>query len=334
MLRKLFTLVALTLMVMIAGCGEDCIECPKESPVLYLSKHKISFGTQDSVSTFVINNKGKSTMAWTVSISPTTADWLSVSQITGSGDATVTCRADRSKLAKLGISRASLIINALDAVNTTRDSVEVYIAKASDWLIRDAGTFDSCATVTANDYYWVKEFHLPDGVEEVVVDSISFNFCSGGEDVQLLAYDWTADTTGEKYPGNLLFVTTFPYYPTQEGWNTYPVDWLVRSDTFYLGFFQLGVSEPVLNIDRSPGETDSTGCWTAHNYHPHPDSVALFWDRNGVSKTFAIRAHISPAFQYVGKVDPGSTAQAWIALEQGYSRRGTHMPRVCPLRRD
>ena len=346
MLRKLFALVAsaLTVVVMIAGCSKDCVECPKENPVLYLSKHKISFGAQDSVSTFVINNKGKSTMAWTISISPSvaaakidgaaTGGWLSVSSTTGSGDATITCRADRSKLPALGIFRATLIITAPDAANTTRDSVEVNIAEVSDWLIRDGGTFDSCATVTANDYYWVKEFHLPVGVGEVMVDSINFNFCSGGEDIQLMAFDWaTDDSTREMIPGSLLFVST-NYYTTQAGWNTIPVDWLVKSETFYLGFFQLGSNEPVLNIDRSPGETDSTGCWTAHNYHPNPDSVRLFWDRNGVSKTFAIRVHISPVFQYVGKVDPGSNAQAWINLEQGYLQKGTHFTRICPLRRD
>jgi hypothetical protein len=73
----------------------------------------------------------------------------------------------------------------------TRDSVEVTIVQSSAWMISDNGVLDSCATATIDDYYWVKEFHLPSGVDAVIVDSISFYFCDGGETIQLLANDWT-----------------------------------------------------------------------------------------------------------------------------------------------
>ena len=198
MLRTLltgFTLLAIVVAI-IGGCSKDCVECPKESPVLYLNKHKINLGATETTSTLAISNKGQQTLSWTISISPSTAaaklddaeagGWLTVSPLTGSGDGTVTCTANRAKLDKLGISRATLIINAPDAANTTRDSVEVAIVKSSAWMISDDGVFDSCAAATIDDYYWVKEFHLPSGVDAVIVDSISFSFCDGGETILLL----------------------------------------------------------------------------------------------------------------------------------------------------
>jgi hypothetical protein len=336
--------------VLLGGCSKDCVECPKEDPVLYLSKHKINLGADETVSTLAISNKGQETLSWTISISPSTAaaklddaeagGWLTVSPLTGSGDGTVTCTANRAKLDKLGISRATLIINAPDAANTTRDSVEVTIVKSEAWMISDDGVFDSCATATVDDYYWVKEFHLPSGVDGVIVDSISFYFCDGGEIIQLLANDWTVmdnDPNRVKFPGQLLFTSTPPYLETASGWNSYPVNWYISADTFYLGYFQLGVSSPRLNLDTSPADTENTGCWTARdiNANPDPDSVDLSWFREGVSQTFAIRAHVKPAFQYVGKSGvKTSTVELWNALELGYQQKGTRLTRLCPLRHD
>ena len=219
MLRRLLPVAALIALAtaLLGGCSKDCVECPKESPVLYLNKHKISLGATETSSTLAISNKGQQTLSWTISISPSTAaaklgdaeagGWLTVSPLTGSGDATITCTADRAKLNKLGISRATLIINAPDAANTTRDSVEVSIVQSNAWMINDNGVFDSCAVPTIDDYYWVKEFHLPSGVDAVIVDSISFYFCNGGEVIQLLALDWTVmenDPNRVKFPGRLL----------------------------------------------------------------------------------------------------------------------------------
>jgi len=350
MLRTLltgFTLLA-TVMAIIGGCSKDCVECPKESPVLYLNKHKINLCATETTSTLAISNKGQQTLSWTISISPSTAaaklgdaeagGWLTVSPLTGSGDGTVTCTANRNKLDKLGISRATLIINAPDAANTTRDSVEVSIVQSSAWMINDDGVFDSCAIATIDDYYWVKEFRLPSGVDGMIVDSISFYFCDGGDSIQLLANDWTVmdnDPNRVKFPGRFLFTSMQPYLETTSGWNSYPVNWYINADTFYLGYFQLGVSSPRLKIDTSPADSVNTGCWTARDINTDPDSVDLSWFREGVSQTFAIRAHVKPAFQYVGKAGvKTSTVDLWNALELGYQQKGTRLTRLCPLRHD
>jgi hypothetical protein len=348
MLRKLFPMAALIALatVLLGGCGKDCVECPKENPVLYLNKHKINLGATETTSTLAISNKGQQTLSWTISISPSTAatklsdadagGWLTVSPLTGSGDGT----ANRAKLDKLGISSATLIINAPDAANTTRDSVEVTIVKGEAWLINDDGVLDSCAIATIDDYYWVKEFHLPAGVDGVIIDSISFYFCEGGETIELLAFDWTVmddDPNRVKFPGQLLFTSMPPYLETASGWNSYPVNWYISADTFYLGYFQLGVNSPQMNIDTSPADNENTGCWTARdvNTNPDPDSVNLSWFREGVSQTFAIRAHVKPAFQYVGKKGVGTTAEElWNALELGYRQKGTRLTSLCPLLHD
>ncbi len=349
MLRRLFPIAALIALAMIlmSGCSKDCAECPTESPVLYLNKHKINLAAAETTSTLAISNKGQQTLSWTISISPSTAaaklgdaeagGWLTVTPLTGSGDGTITCTADRTKLDKLGISRATLIINAPDAANTTRDSVEVNIINSNDWLINDDGVFDSCAVPVDNDYYWVKEFHLPSGVDAVIVDSISFNFCNGSDSIMLLAYDWTVmdnDPNRVKFPGQLLFVP-LSYSETTSGWNSYPVNWYITADTFYLGYFQLGANSPALNIDTSPSDTQNTGCWTARDYNTNADTVELAWYPEGVSRTFAIRAHVIPAFQYVGKRPVGtSVTELWNALELGYQQKGTRLTRICPLRHD
>lgn len=349
MLRKILPLTALLAAVMIAlwGCSDDCVECPKESPILHLNKHEVSLGTSGTSSTVAVTNKGGETMSWSVSISPSTAaakpgseeagGWLSVTPLTGSGDGTITCTANRSKLSKLGISRAMLIINAPDADNTTRDSVEVTIVKASDWLISDDDGFDSCATITAEDYYWVKEFHLPTGVDGVIVDSISFHFCAGNEEIRLLAYDWTVmddDPNREKFPGQSISVSAPPDLVTATGWINYPVNWYITADTFYIGYFQLGLNSPAISIDTSPGSEDSTGCWTARDINPAQDTIELNWFREGVSKTFAIRVHVTPAFQYLSKPQVQCTPDELMnALESGYRQRGIRPARVGMLPR-
>jgi hypothetical protein len=352
MLRRLLTGFALLAIVtaIIGGCSKDCVECPKGSPVLHLSTHRINLGADQNSATLTISNRGEETLSWTVMVEwvillGKQADigdigWLTVSPASGSGDATITCTANRSKLDKLGISTVRLIVHAPDAANATFDTVEVTIVKANDWLISDDNTFDSCATATNDDYYWVKEFHLPDGVDAVVVDSISFNFCGGGETIQLLANDWTVmedDPNRVKFPGQLLFTSAPPSLETDSGWNSYPVNWYISADTFYLGYFQLGASSPTLNIDTSPAGTENTGCWTARdvNANPHPDSVDLRWYMEGESQTFAIRAHVRPAFQYAEKPGVGpTTEELWNALELGYRQRGTRLTRVLPLRHD
>ncbi|MCX6833193.1 MAG: hypothetical protein NT028_13885 [candidate division Zixibacteria bacterium] len=350
MLRRLFPMAALIALatVLLGGCSKDCVECPKESPVLHLSTHRINLGTDQNSATLSISNKGGQTMSWTVGVqwlvlygkqdAAEEIGWLTVSPTSGSGDATITCTADRSKLDKLGISQVRLIVNAPDAANTTRDSVEVMIVKANDWLINDDNTFDSCATAAVNDWYWVKEFHLPSGVEAVIVDSISFNFCNGSDSIMLLAYDWTVmdnDPNRVKFPGRPLFASTPPYPKTTSGWNSYPVNWYISVDTFYLGYFQLGASSPILNIDISPADAESTGCWTARDVSTDSTKVELAWYIEGVSKTFAIRAHVKPTFQYVGKPGAGtSSVDLWNALELGYQQRGTRLTHLCPLRHD
>ncbi|TFH59930.1 MAG: hypothetical protein E4G91_08735 [Candidatus Zixiibacteriota bacterium] len=347
-LSLMAALIALATVLLVCGCSKDCVECPKENPVLYLNKHKINLGETQTTSTLAISNKGQQTLSWTISISPSTAaaklgdaeagGWLTVTPLTGSGDGTITCTADRAKLDKLGISRAMLIIDAPDAANTTRDSVEVSIVQSNAWMIADDGVFDSCATATIDDYYWVKEFHLPTGVDAVIVDSISFYFCSGGETIQLLANDWTVtenDPERVKFPGQFLFISTPPYLETASGWNSYPVNWYISTDTFYLGYFQMGESSPGLKIDTSPSETENTGCWTARDVNTDPNTVELAWYLEGVSQTFAIRAHVTPTFQSVGKRNNGtSTTELWNTLELGYKQRGTRLTRICPPRHD
>jgi hypothetical protein len=348
MLRRLFAMVVLLALtaVLLGGCSKDCVQCPKESPVLYVNKHKISLGATETTSTLVISNKGQQTLSWTISISPSTAaaklgdaeaaGWLTVSPLTGSGDDTITCTANRAKLSKIGISRATLIINAPDAANTTRDTVEVSIVQSNAWMINDSDVFDSCAVPTVEDYYWVKEFHLPSGVDDVIVDSISFYFCSGGETIQLLAFDWTETGSGSdrvKYPGQLLSMSG--YFETTSGWNTIPANWYISTDTFYLGYLQWGISTPALKIDTSPADTENTGCWTARDVNPNPDSVDLAWYEEGLSQTFAIRAHVIPAFQYLGKPSVGtSTDELWNALELGYKHKGARLKRICPPRHE
>ncbi len=350
MLRKLFPMAALIALAtaLLGGCSKDCVECPKESPVLHLSTHRINLGTDQNSATLSISNKGGQTMSWTVGVqwlvlygkqdAAEEIGWLTVSPTSGSGDATITCTADRSKLDKLGISQVRLIVNAPDAANTTRDSVEVMIVKANDWLINDDSTFDSCATAGSLDYYWVKEFHLPPGVDAVIVDSISFYFCSGGDSIQLLANDWAVmdnDPNRVKFPGQFLFASMPPYLETASGWNSYPVNWYISTDTFYLGYFQIGDSLPRLKIDTSPADAENTGCWTARDVNTDPQTVELAWYIEGVSQTFAIRAHVKPAFQYVGKPGVGpTTEELWNALEQGYRQKGTRLTRICPLRHD
>jgi hypothetical protein len=334
--------------VLLGGCSKDCADCPTESPVLYLSTHKINLGADQNSATVAISNKGGQTLSWTVSISPSTAaaklgdaetgGWLTVSPLTGSGDGTITCTANRAKLDKLGISQVKLIVNAPDAANTTLDTVEVYIIKGGDWLITDDGVLDSCAVPTVDDYYWVKEFHLPEGVDAVIVDTISFYFCNGGETIQLLANDWTVtdnDPNRVKFPGQFLFISMQPYLQTASGWNSYPVNWYISADTFYLGYFQIGESSPGLKIDTSPTDAENTGCWTARDTNPDPNAVELAWYVEGVSQTFAIRAHVKPAFQYVGKPGIGtSSVELWNALELGFQQRGARLTRSCPLRHD
>jgi hypothetical protein len=349
MFRKLFpmaALIALVMVLLMSGCSKDCVECPKESPVLYLSKHKINLGATETTSTLAISNKGQQTLSWTISISPSTAaakledseagGWLTVSPLTGSGDQTITCTANRSKLNKLGISRATLIINAPDAANTTRDSVEITILQSDAWMIDDDGSLDSCAAPSYDDWFWVKEFHLPPGVDAVIVDSISFYFCSGGEDIQLTAFDWTVmdnDPSRMKFPGQLLSLSG--YFETASGWISYPVNWEITTDTFYLGYWQLGSDAPALKIDTSPSDADSTGCWTARDYIPNPDTTVLAWYIEGVSKVFAIRAHIRPAFQYFGKPNAGTSAEELRnTLELGYRQKGMRLTTLCPLRHD
>ncbi|GEM_PF-2474527 len=351
MLRKLLSaaVLAALAMVFMYGCsGDDCAECPAKSPVLYLNKHKINFGATSTTSSLAISNEGGQTLSWTISISPSEAaaklgtteagGWLTVSPTSGSGDATITCTANRSQLNHLGISRATLIIEAPDAANTTRDSVEVVILQSGAWLIDDDGSPDSCSKAVPDDYYWVKEFHLPSGVDAVMIDSISFYFCSGGQEIELLAYDWTvmeSDPDKIKFPGELLFASMPPYLETVSGWNSYPVEWYISTDTFYLGYFQLGDSLPKLKIDTSPTDDEFTGCWTARDMNANPDTVELAWYVEGVSQVFAIRAHISPAFQYVEKPSARTSTDAlWNVLEEGYRQKGTRLSRISPLRRD
>lgn len=348
MLRNLFALAALVTMLVLSGCGEDCVECPKGDPILHLDKHKISLGATGSSSTLVISNKGEQTLSWTIAVSPSTSaakpgletagGWLAVTPMSGEGDATITCTANRSKLSRLGISRAVLLIDAPDAKNTTRDSVEITIVKSDAWMTLDDGAFDSCASATIDDYYWVRQFALPSGVEDVIVDSISIHFCAGGDTIQLLAFDWAVvddDPAREKFPGYLL-CASLPDLPSATGWNTYPVNWYMAQDTFYLGYFQLGSSSPQVSIDTSPGNTDSTGCWTARdvNSSPSSDSVDLNWFREGISKTFAIRAHMIPAFQYLGKYQPSAVNEITEFLADGYRLKGVRMPRSCSVRAD
>lgn len=351
MLRRFFALAALAtaLIMIVSGCGDDCVECPKEDPILHLDKHKLSLGSTATTASVAISNKGEQTLSWSVSVSPSTAaaklgeeaagGWLTVSPLTGSGDGTITCSANRAKLTALGISRAVLIIDAPSAANTTRDSVEVTIVKPMSWLVNDDDTFDSCAVATIDDYYWVKEFHLPPGTGGAIIDTIRLSFCAGNEAIQLLAFDWTSDNgdpTHEKYPGRLICASPAGL-ATAAGWNDYVVNWHITADTFYLGYFQLGSTSPTMSIDNSPGGNDSTGCWIARdvNANPDPDSVELNWFREGVSKTLAMRAHVIPAFQYLGKAQSQGTGEGVRELlADGCRRKGVSLLPVDPLPRE
>ncbi len=334
MQRKLLAAVLLLalVVVMFAGCSKNCATCPGKPAVLYLNKHKIDFGASGLTSSFTISNKGEQALNWTVTVNG--GNWLSVSDASGSNNATITCTAARASVTALGISHASIVVSAPGAANTTTDSIEVYLLNSGAWVILDSGTFDSCAVPTADDYYWVKQFELPAGADAIMIDSISFNFCGGGEDIQLLAYDFTTSPPPNpvQYPGSLLYVSTPPYFTTEAGWNTYAVNWHIESNPFYLGFFQMGMNQPSIQIDLSPLDTDTTGCWTARDQNPNPDSVSLAWYEEGVSKTFAVRAHISPVFQYLVKQAAGaSDMEIRTALEASYRLKGSQLQSIGPL---
>lgn len=158
--------------ILLAGCSDDdCPICAGNDPILLLNKHKIDFGATSTSAAFTISNRGTGSLPWELEVvyrpffskqnSAVQSRWLSLSTLSGSGDATITCTADRGRLDYLGISRAVIYIDAPTAANSTRDSVEVFILNSGEWLITDDGTFENCWQVDALDYYWVKGFFLP-----------------------------------------------------------------------------------------------------------------------------------------------------------------------------
>ncbi len=341
MFRKIAVLASLALALFAFGCSDDdCPTCNGNGPVLGLNKHKVDFGATGTTATFVISNEGTDNLAWDLSVNyrflaakqagAAHGGWLEASTASGQGDATITLTADRAELDELGLSRAVVIINTPGAVNTVRDSIEVYILNGGGWIATDDGTFEDCWEVDALDYYWVKGFEMPHGQEHVFVDSIAVNFCQGDTVIQLLAYDAIMDEGIHAYAPNNAIAVSDNYFEVEQGWNMMPVDWYIpETPLFYVGYFQLGSTRPDLNIDVST-END-TLCWRARDFSTEPGAVDLRWEWGANFETFAIRVFVTPVLEYNPKmVALQSQDQIENALKTGFAYRGKYPMSVRP----
>ncbi len=345
MLRTLATLFLSVAIVCLAGCSdEDCPTCT-EGPLLMLNKHKIDFGAASTTATFTIDNIGGGSMPWDATVSyrflaksaaPNHGGWLELSVEAGEGDATITATVDREGLDEIGVSRAIITINAPDAENMIRDSIDVYVLNGGEWLVTDDESYEDCWEVDSLDYYWVKGFHLPHGQSRIFVDSVAINFCQGDTIIQILAYEAAlyevpqGEGTVEVYfPDFLTYASEFAY-EVVPGWNVFPVDLYFSSEPYYVGYYQPGSSRPDLQIDRS-NESD-TLCFRARDVSTEPGTVELQWQWQPGFESFAIRAFITPVLEYHPKLAREYlNHQAEATLRTGFAHKGTNPMSVRPL---
>lgn len=339
MIRKLAAFFLMGAVLFVAGCSDD--ECPTcaEKPVLTLNKHKVNFGATGTTASFTIDNTGGGSMPWDLTIgyrflsmsaSAAHGGWLELSTASGEGDATITLTADRDALDEIGISRAVVIINAPDADNVIRDSVDIYILNGGAWLISDDSTFEQCWEVDSLDYYWIKGFHMPHGQDRVFVDSIALNFCQADTFIQLLAYDGIySDLAGTDVPNNLVYADA-AMYEVQAGWNVLPLyNLYAYTDPFYVGYFQPGSTRPDLRIDVV--DDMDTLCWRARDVSTEPGEVLLEWQWSPGFETFAIRVFVTPVLDYNPKMAAEyAQTQAEATLRTGFAYKGKYPMSVRP----
>ncbi|MGB5107562.1 MAG: hypothetical protein WBP29_00180 [Candidatus Zixiibacteriota bacterium] len=341
MFRKLAVLASVTVGLLAFGCSDDdCPTCNGDGPVLMVNKHSVDFGATSTTATFVISNAGSGNLAWDLTpqyrfvaakqAGPAHGGWLELSTTEGEGDATVTLTANRAELDELGASKAVIIINAPEAVNTVLDSIIVYVLNGGEWLITDDGSFEDCRQVDFFDWYWVKGFEMPHGQSHVFVDSVSINFCQGDSLIQLLAYDAIFDQGLQIYAPNNATAVSNAFYMVGAGWNTIPVDWYMPSGPlFYIGYFQLGSGRPDLSIDNT--SDGDTLCWRARNVSSNPDFDSLEWQWQPEFETFGIRVFVTPVLEYNPKmVAQQSQDEIEATLKTGYAFKGRYPMNVRP----
>jgi hypothetical protein len=328
MQRVLLTLLAVTVLAALAGCGDDdCPACPKTGPILNVSVHKIDFGATGTAAVFSITNEGDKDLSWDITFD--NADWLQLSAVSGTDDEVVTCTADRGQLAHIGVSRTTLIIEC-NGINTARDSIEVFIFKGGEWLITDGGDFDTCWVVDDYDYYWVKGFRLPDGLTAAFVDSVAFHFCEGDGAIQLLGF--TAQWSSSQffwYPGNLIFTSSVAY-EVPSGWSTIPARFYISESPFFFGYLQVDATLPRPSIDTG-AETDTIGSLRARDFAEDPDNPDLYWELDDAFQTLAIRLFISPVLEYNPKLSPDLMLDRYRTnLSESLARRGCYPRSIEP----
>lgn len=330
MLRTLSALFATLLLVALSGCGDDdCPSCPGTGAILHLSTHKIDFGANSTVATFTIINKGQKTLSWDITVND--GAWLDLSSSSGSDEKIITCTAHRDMLPGIGVSRATILINA-NGVNTIRDSIEVFILNAGEWQISDRGEFDTCWVVDEYDYYWVKGFALPPGMTRVFVDSVAFHFCEGDGAIQLLGFDSQWET--EQFfwfPRNLTFASEVAYQ-VPSGWSVIPVGMFVSESPFFFGYLQTELTLPRPSVDTLT-ETDTIGSLRARDFAQNPNDPDLFWELSTDFQTLAIRVFLSPVIEYNPKVSTERERQEYQRIvQEALAGRGIYVGSVEPDR--
>jgi hypothetical protein len=310
--------------LLLTGCdNDDCPSCPEEGPIMYLDRHRVDFGAADTVATFAIVNRGDGSLAW--DLNHNGAPWLSLSISSGSlsGDqqAVINCAADRSQLNQPGIYRATITINS-NGNNAVRDSLHVYLLDGGDWLIADEEQFDFCLTPNVWDYYWIKGFALPEGIEAAFVDSVQIHFCAADTIVQVISFASEYRSDLEVYvPTGVTYASEFAY-EVISGWNSLPVRFYVSQPVFFVGYFQLGASLPRLSLDTLTA-LDTIGSWRGYDDAQNPSNPAIILELDPDSQTLAIRAFISPVLEYLPKAVVDGTSTQRRVLEEAFGRKGS-----------
>lgn len=296
---------------MISCSDDDCPVCDNDQPLVRLNAHKVDFGASSTEASFVISNTGGGSLAWDLEIGyrntvakiadDQQGDWLSLSANSGEGDATVFLTADREQIEGVGVHRAVVYVNTPSAENKTRDSVEVFILNGSEWVINDDGSYEACWNVDNFDYYWMKEFRLPEGIASIFVDSIAINFCEADTVVQFVSFNSQFDEPNQLFiPASLLW-TINAYTPVVSGWNTVPVDWYFNFEPFYIGYFQPGATVPRPQLDRESDNPELIS-WRIRQINDDFENPQLQAQAQAGFQTLAIRIFVTPRLTYNPKL--------------------------------
>jgi hypothetical protein len=304
--------VFVAIVLALVGCSSnDCPVCENNQALVQLSAHKVDFGANATSASFVISNSGQGSLAWDLEVAyrPAVAkaaeaqqgEWLTLSNSSGDGDATIFMTADREMLDNIGVHRAVVYVNTPGAANQARDSVEVFILSGSQWVIADDSSYEACWAVDNYDYYWMKEFGLPQGVSGIFVDSVSFNFCEADTVIQLISFDSQYDQTNQVYVPYSVLWSDNQYVPVTQGWNTFPVDWYFNFEPFYIGYFQPGSTVPQPQIDR---ESDNPArlSWRVRQTNEDFNNPVLTAQAMVGFQTLAFRIYITPRLTYNPKM--------------------------------